>query len=378
MRVPIYLTFLLVFALGAIGWRNHHRTQTLLNEREKLTARARADGWLLDRRSGYGLSKTVLSRRPDEIQIAREATAALIAYARELPFPEGFPADEKQRRVARESERILSLNGKQLKIVIDELRAATEIDTRFRSSFIEFALRALLKSNPQDALKISLDAKLQTYKGDFALELFETWSGMDAGQAKEWLDAHQEKLGEAANRYDWALINGAVMEDPLMAMHLVSENKPESGVLSLVRSPKLSPEQRLAFLSAFRSWQKTPAGKTMIFDDRTSVLSTLIFDKSRSDKVPFAEISEFWETARLDAEEIREISHHDISSRIAPEDAVELYQWIGKTLAEEDAARWQSMLERSSDTSTPIGEWLARQPGETGKTPPEGSAPFAD
>lgn len=369
MRVPIYLTLLLLISLAVFGWRNHLLTRELLDKQEKLVSRAQADGWLVDQRAPDGLVKPHRNRRPDSMEIANEAATALVSYARELPFPDDFPADMKRSRILVESERIQSLSGKQLKVVIRELRAATDIEDGVRASLLVFTLERLSKSHPQDALEISITVKAPSYRGDFASEIMGTWAEVDSARAKEWLDANLEVITEEQKAgFERALIAGAVIGDPLLALKWFSESGSDSGVSGLIARRDLSPEQRHAFLTALRSWRKTSEKEAIAPDDHAAVLSNLVFGRNDSGDLSLTNVMEFWKNIRLDAEEISALSRIHIASRINPEECVEFYKWIGRNLPEEAAARWQSTLFYNPSTSQRIAEWLENEKGQTVKS----------
>ncbi|QTN33158.1 hypothetical protein HZ994_12825 [Akkermansiaceae bacterium] len=367
MRVPIYLTPLLLISLAVIGWRNHLHTRELRDQQEKLVSRARADGWMVDQRAPGVAVKPARNRRPDPMAIANEAATALVSYARELPFPDDYPADLKRRRILLESERVQSLSGKQLKVVIEELRAATEIEDGVRASLLVFTLERLSKSHPQDALEISIAVKAQSYRGDFAAEIMETWAELDSARAKGWLDANLEVITEEQKAgFERALIAGAVIGDPSLALKWFSDSG--SGVSGLIARRDLTPEQRQAFLTALRSWRKTSAGEAFAPDDHAAVLSNLVFGRNDSGDLSLKNVMEFWNNVRLDAEEISALSRIHIASRVNPEECVEFYKWIGRNLPEEAAARWQSTLLYNPSTSQRIQEWLESEKAETVKS----------
>ena len=88
----------------------------------------------MDERAPDGLVKLASAPRPDRAAKAKRAAAALVAYARELPFPKDLSAEEKCRRVAAETERIQKLDGSQLKLLIAELRETFGLDPDPRDS----------------------------------------------------------------------------------------------------------------------------------------------------------------------------------------------------------------------------------------------------
>lgn len=379
MRPPLYLTGILALALAALGWHNHRRIDALRGKQDRAVALAAEGGWLVDERAPDGLVKLASAPRPDRAAEAKLAAAALIAYARELPFPEDLSAEEKCRRVAVETERIQQLDGSQLKILVAELRD-TPVDPDTRDSLLCFALGQLALTHPRDALEILLELPYRSCITDLQPEIVLAWAKTDPAAAQAWLAENRGRVAENQRAaVERALREGAVIGDPRLALRLLGESGNNSLELrGCLDREELTAAHRLALLTALRE-RATVSGTAPIADrdERATCMRTLIFGRLADRPASFAVVSSFLEEAKLEPQELDCLTVCDLPSEINPQEAVLWFEWIGKNFPAKHAARWQSHLMREPRTATPIQDWLAAQPADVRQrlTPEEGAAP---
>jgi hypothetical protein len=266
MRIPLLVTIPLLAALAGLGWHNQQRIGELRSTQARLTASIASQGGSLDPAVPAGPVRFSKGPRPDLAAEAKQVAAGLVAYAAEHRTPEGTDPEVNSRRVLEETERVQSLNGSQLKILIAELQSAVAMEAKTRTSFIRFAIAQLNKTDPQSALAVlletpELDPPNYGYQSaqHLTTDAIRGWAKLDPRAAQNWLGKNRDKLGErhAAAIQD-ALNDVAMSGDPLLALQLLSESGQElRGLSTLIDRSKLSPEKRLAFLAAWREWSAT-------------------------------------------------------------------------------------------------------------------------
>jgi hypothetical protein len=361
MRPTLYLTIVSLCAFSALGWHQHRRIQELRGEHARLAAQAEAAGWRKSDRAPGGFARSSAGIRPDRVAEAKQAAAAILAYARELPFPEDYPAADRLRRVTTETERIQRLDAAQLKILLQELREASDIDAKFIQPLLEFTLGEIAKSHPRDALTLAFEMQDSIGIRTVASELMKLWGRSDPAGAKAWLDALSESASDGSKReMKWELIRGAMVGDPLLALEWMASADVKAH--EMLDQEELAPDERLFFLSAMRAWLKKREGEMHPGVNRTRCLKSLVFGATKGRKPSFAEVSEFWENARLQPDEIGDLSMNHFASIIDPTEGVEWFEWIGEHLPEEIAQQWQEQLYHDPFTADLIREWLAKQP----------------
>lgn len=367
MRPPLYISLVLGGVLLLSGLHAERRLGELREDRERLEARAVADGWRLGKGSTGEWVRGNPRVRPDRLTEGRLAVAAVMDYARGLPFPDDFPETERLRRVSEETERIQRMDGARLRELIDELREAEALDEGVRGSLLEFALRELAHRDPKKALTLAVEMRDQL-KSHVDLrrllnDLMKTWAMVDPASGKEWLERLAGSIEEVwEGEMDRGLIMGAFVGDPLLALErLTGKGWTVNGFL---RQEEWSLEQRLAILSAMRVWEARSGGGTWVGTDRASSLQVLVLGQVTGRKLELAAFSGFWKEAHLRPDEVRELAVGDVAAAIPPAESGAWFEWIGGNLPDEEAERLQAGLLRHPFTAGPLRDWLATQPAE--------------
>ena len=268
MKIPLFVTIPLLAALVCLGWHNQRRLGELREAQAQLAARVASQGGLLDPAAPAEPVRISKGPRPDLTAEAKRVAAGLVAYAAKprLTAKTDDPKEAWNQRVLEETERVQSLNGSQLKILIAELQSAVGIDAATRTSFIRFAIGELIKTDPQSALAILLETPEldpPNYEYRSAQHLFTDairgWAKLDPRAAQNWLQENREKLGERhASAIQTVWIDVTASTDPLLALQLFSESGLQlRGLSTLIDRSNLTPEARLAFLAAWREWSAT-------------------------------------------------------------------------------------------------------------------------
>ena len=266
MRIPLLVTIPLLAALAGLGWHNQQRIGELRSIQARLTASIAGPAVSLDPAVPAGPVRFSKGPRPDLAAEAKQVAAGLVAYAAEHRTPEGTDPEVNSRRVLKETERVQSLNGSQLQILIAELQSAVGMEAKTRTSFIRFAIGQLTKTDPQSALAILLETPEldppnyeYTSAQHLSTDAIRAWAKLDPRAAQSWLRENRDRLGERhASAIQKALIDVAASADPLLALQLFSESGQElRGLSTLIERSNLTPEARLAFLAAWREWSAT-------------------------------------------------------------------------------------------------------------------------
>jgi len=367
MRPPFYISLVIGGILVLSGLHTGWRLDELREDRERLEARAVADGWRLGKGSTGEWVRGNARVRPDRLAEGRLAVAAVMDYTRGLPFPDDFPETERLRRVSEETERIQRMDGAQLRELIDELREAEALDEKVRGSLLEFALGELAHRDPKKALTLAVEMRDQL-KSHVDLrrllnDLMKTWAMVDPASGKEWLERLAGSLEEVwEGEMDRGLIKGALVGDPLLALEwLAGKGWTVNGFL---KQEEWSLEQRLAILSSMRVWEARPGGGTWVGTDRASSLQVLVLGNGKGRKLELVAFYGFWKKAHLRPDEVRELAVTDLAAAIHPAESGSWFEWIGGNLPDEEAQRLQAGLLRHPSTAGPLREWLSVQPAE--------------
>jgi hypothetical protein len=301
--------------------------------------------------------------RPDQMAHVRDIAAGLVAYANAAPTSEG---------TLTETQRVMSLNGEQLKVLIRELRAASGLPDPQRREFLDFAIRQLTKTHPKDALAIlieipDLDRPNPSYNPPDSLfaNAMRGWASIDPEAARSWMRENRDRIPEKlVSHVETALVGGAARSTPRLALQLHSESglKHDWYLSPLIRDNCTSPEERLAFLDAFREWRDTLPEGELNKDTLTSCFSALAYPKINRRPADFPTTSDWLARADFSATELERVTATSFDQQIIPTDAGQWIEWLEKTWPKRFAERCQLHLLRGYQTSVPAAEWLMTQP----------------
>jgi len=371
MKIPRFVTIPLLAVLACLGWHNQQRLDELHSTHARLASRTPDHGVLLDSATPDGAVRFSKGPRPDRVAEAKRVAAALVGYAAELPLPDTLSAEDKQRRVLVETERVLALNGSQLKSLIAELQAAVGMDAKTRIYFIRFAIGRLIKTHPQDALAILLEAPeldpADSYNyppRDPYNVAMRAWAKLDPHAAQAWLQENRDHLAAPlASSVRNALIDGAAAGDPMLALQLFSESGRAPRELStLIERDCHSAVERLAFLAAWREWRATLPTGAIDKDVTTACLAALAYGAMEDRPVAFKATSECLTQAQFTPAEMERLTVMDFAQYLKPEETGQWLEWLEKSWPEKYATSCRQSLMRSLQSSVAAAEWLMQQP----------------
>lgn len=268
MKASLALAFLILAAAALFGWKQQGQLAAAREVRSQVMAEARSLGLAPDALLADG-SAPLPSKlgRLDGADKAAAATAfakELIAFAVEMKEAEknsgGVPDPEVQTRAMEMMSRLLDFDAAQIKQVIAELRASTEIDDETRSGIIAFSVMMMANDHPQAALAIfteSSDLKgMEGMMGDHVVSAaLGKWAEKDPMAALEWIRENTEKHSKlVSDQAKAAVIAGAAKQDPKLAIRLIDELELKNSgqvTMSLAMSARTA-EERNNLIAALR------------------------------------------------------------------------------------------------------------------------------
>jgi hypothetical protein len=363
MRLPFSITLLLTGAILATAAFNQRRLADLRLAHQELADQARADGWVYDPSSPDSPDSPIQPPRPertDPQHHARQVTDAILAYARDLPFPDEMPPHEVKQRIALESERLRSLNGPQLLALITELRASPDLDPSARHAILAFALHQLSLTHPRDAFIIAIEsAKDHPPLLQSATAFMKSWASEEPTAARAWLDDSSGTLRPLdRTALQDKLLEGTFGTEPQLALDWYDQLKPPGPLYKFIDRLELTPFQRLQLLQALRTSPSMKDGVTITSFERGAILRALLFGPDHSLPPPADGEPSLWAEARPSSDEIRDIAAFDVSHS---NHGAKWFEWIGRHIPEKDAAPWQAALLRNPKLTRDIHAWLATQ-----------------
>ncbi len=386
ISTPVKIPLAIVLVFAVCGWWNHRRLEALRTEQAELAGQAAARGIHFDPAHPQLPPRRTKSERGDRTADARLAAAELIAYAEEMTAlgnGQYSPDPATRRRMADQMDRIMALDGRQLKILIDELSADWSADDTTRGDLIHFAIGLLLKDRPQDALAILTDSSEMlelarrksaglTKNGIFGS--LRNWADLDPEAALNWFRENGGKLGPFSGSAKAALVFSAAGRNPASAADLIHKlgDTPDNLIPGLVgafgyMSPEFkTPEHRLSLLALIRECQAGAAGRNPEDPALTAGLRELLFGM-HGDRRDF-DFSAAWMDANLTPGQI-EAMMQGIAHRVREEDRGRWIEWIGEKLPAAKARHEIRDLSANWTRQDPRGvaSWLASVPEGPGK-----------
>ncbi len=374
MRIPIVVSVLVLAAAAGLGWRDHLRLASVQATHRELVAQAAALGIALDPADPAERVRTTKRPREDRDAGAKDAAAGFIVYAKEMQAlggKLGMPLDEATRkRMMDQMDRMMALDGSQLKVVIAELCANSppQID------LIDFSIKRLAKDYPQQALAILtdspglLDLIHRTTNGqaeNLIQNVLKGWANNDPLAAIEWFRKNGGKLPDyLANPAAWGLISGSASSDPKLAFQLVGELGFDAGIFvpSIARKRAKTPEQRAATLAALREWRAAAPDDKASEDAAGEAIRLLAFGESYQPN-DFDHVTRWVDAANFSPQELESLTQ-GVERSLKLDETGKWIEWLGKTLLADAVNEFIFRLvskwsERNYEAA---GNWLATAP----------------
>lgn len=373
MKIPIAVS-VLILAIGAtLGWQNQQYLAAARVNHEKLVAEAAEQGISLDPNHSANSPRSTKRPREGKEAIAKQTAAAVIAFAKELEAQkeQGGPPDEtRQKRYLELMDRMTSLDAVQLKIVMAEIRASSELKDETRQRFIIISIMTLADKHPQAALALLSESadlfKDERMKKHFVASSLSLWAKNDPLGAVDWVRKNSEKFPELiTDDAKKGLIGSAAVQNPKLAFQLIGElglKDPLQAISEIARAAK-TPTERTATLGALRDYLATIQDETT----RQKVLGragSSMGDSASSEG--FEAASQWVASAKLTPEELASFANGLLNNGDAARsgETGQWVEWLGANLPADKADnKIQEMVrDWTQKDYQAAGQWLTNAP----------------
>jgi len=354
MKASLALSLILLALGGFFGWRQHERLKLARETHHRAEAEVRASGLSPESLATFG--KQPFSTRRDREDTASKTTTAK-ALAGELISWKSVAAGSDTDRAEELMDQLLDLNPNQIKTVIAEIQASTEIDNLARKHLTELSLNGLSWNHPQAALELLIEssdvAKMTPLDQHIISNSLQKWAGENPLGALNWFRKHGENHPELiTDRTKAAVIAGIATQDPKQALSLIGEMKLENKdtLASSVAFAVSTPDEYTALLTALRDFEKNDAE----FVKKT--LGGLAYRLAYQD---FEATKTWLSSAKLSDQEIRSFSE-GLSYSCTQADTGHWIDWLADKLPADQFSKkvGKSVWEWTEADYKAAGEWM--------------------
>lgn len=373
MKYSWILAGVVLMAGSLWGWRDHSRLLLVREDQHRLEEQARVLGF--DPADESSRDERMLSSgraRGDEAGRAAGAKAfavKLIAFAKEMEAAEKDGSqtkpekqEETQKRVTEILGEMLRLDASQLKVLIAELRANSQLGEDMKRGVMSLTIMMLANDHPAAALAVVAESKdLFEGKGDggqVVASALSRWAQGDPAAALAWVranaESHPEWVTEQTKR---GLVAGAARQNPKLAIQLVGElGLTEFSPVSWQLATNVPPENRMELIDALRDHTPGANEAKVPAEMRNEVFKQL----ARQASVDGFERSRAWlEKAALTESEARTF-FEGVSAGQTKEDTGQWIEWAAGKLPSDALAvkTGQLVTQWTRDDYQAAGEWL--------------------
>jgi hypothetical protein len=371
MKISFLVAALILAAASSFGWKGHARLAEARDRHGRLVAEAEAMGLsVTDSAVGggkAGQSKTKRGDGGDKAAAVKSFSVKLVAFAKEMEAmqKEGRQPDESmQKRIFEILEEMLSLDAAQLKLLVAELRGATDLNDEMRSGIIGFAIMSLANDHPAAALSLfteSKDMMKDSGRGNHVISsALSRWAQDDPLAALEWIRTNAKQRPDLVTDHaKRAVLTGAARQDPRLAFTLIDELNLGAGgdwdAADAIGESATTPEQRKAVLLALREHMKTKGG-----DERDAVCrETMTALGEGATREGYDHAVAWLESAELDQDETRAFAA-GLSPWQTKDDTGRWIEWMDEKLPSEDVSpRVTALMDQwTREDYKAAGVWL--------------------
>lgn len=373
MKISIAISILIVAALGFLGWENQKRISEITFTKATLSAEAAALKIDLNEDGTVKATRRTKNARADKEAEAHQAAMEFIAFAKELEaFKSGDkkPDEEMQKRIMDFMDRMLSLDAEQLKILITEFRACTELKDDTRNGMVMFAIMTLSNDHPEAALAIFTESQDLIENGMMSKNVLssslENWASKDPAAALDWVRKNSGKHSDLiTDDVKVGLVKGAAQNDMKLAFVLISELKmkePEKALNNLARAADTD-AKRTEFLTLLRGQDKALGEKG---DEITSSAVRNLADGIAKDG--FENGSKWIAENKLTQDDIDSMSS-TFGFNSKSSEKGKWIEWMGENVSEKnrESVIYGAMRVWTQNDYSAAGEWLAKTPAGPAK-----------
>ncbi len=361
MKTPIAISVLILVAGGLVGWRQSVAYEKAVVVHREVVAEAARLGVEPGDVEGSeeAAAKLSLRDREDQEAAARAFARDMVAFAKEMEEMRGSsgqPDEKQQERIFAFMNRLMELDGVQLKLVIDEVRKTPELDDDTRRGMLGFTIMMLAQEHPEMALAMFTESSDMIAEGQIHRHVVSVSLSRLAtdnpGAAMKWIKENAEEHPELVDeRTRSGVFRGLAMHDPALAIDYLDElelgDGSGSAAFGLAQAAR-SEEQRGEVLAALRRKGD---------DDLTR--STLSQMTSNLAGEGFEAATGWIDEAGLSTEERRWAADGVVAAQISG-DTARWIEWTGKELGGDGDDSIRQMVRRWTESDyQAAGEWLA-------------------
>lgn len=363
MKISLTIAVLILVFAAVLGWSDNIRLAAAAEEHRSLTAEAMVLELSIDEFSGLKGEVLVIKRmRVDKGAEAKLVAKDFIAFAAEInalqESGEGT-SEAIEDRMTEYMDRMYSLDAGQLKVVIAEFRASTEINEEARTWMHDLAIMTLADHHPENALAILVESPDLLKEKHSISSSLEAWAARDPHGALEWFRknavTHPDLIDDDVKA---GLVEGAATNDVALGFDLLKEleiKDPGDALQELAQTVNTA-GQGSQFLGLLREYSKTTPG----FTDDAMVLSTLA---SGIAKEGFDVGSKWITDNSLSPKETDNLAR-SISNSAKSVEKGKGIEWMGKNISSDNRDKTISSTMRNWTQTDyrAAGKWLATAP----------------
>lgn len=369
MKISITCSAIILIVGGAWGLRDQQRLNAIRERHTQLSAEAAKFGISVNLKDTETSARLTKRERADGAVEAKLAAKEFIAFALEMEAAEKSGDTTRreaiQERITAMLERIMALDSGQLKILIDEVRAATQLKDEMREGIVGFCIMTLASDHPQSALAIFTESSDLFEDDSMGNHVISTslagWAKDDPQAALEWLRKNSEKFPDLiTDDAKKGLISGAARQDPQLAFKLISELgiKQPTEAISAIMGAAQTAEERTDSLAALRAHLATlPESEAR--DASENAIRQLAGNVVRDG---FDEASAWLNSAKLSPAELEIFAGGLHPSKQS--ETGKWVEWLGSTLAPEKSEEYiKNVMHRWTQSDyQAAGTWLTNAP----------------
>lgn len=345
MKIPLLISVLILASGAILGWYGHQRLAVVRRTHAELVAEAAKFGITINALHAADAARIPRQERQTREVLAPFSAAECIAFAKEMEaFDQangGQPDAAMQQRILNFMDRIMSLKPDEVKSLIAEVGAATDLKDQTRQNLISFCIMSCANNHPQATLTLlseSSDLFKEGRAGELAIAAsLARWAKDDPMAALEWLNhntgQYSALITEDTKR---GMILGASLLYPKLAFKLIGEldfKEPNSAIQGIVGTAK-TPADRTTMLAALRAHLDTITDASA--RDQAAIRGVGMLVQSVTQD-GFASASKWFADADLAPTELARIatvlSDHSATSG----EAGQWIEWLGATLPPDDS-----------------------------------------
>ena len=306
---------------------------------------------------------------------ARLAAAELFAFAGDMEVikNEGRQPDPSlQKRILDTMRRIMTMNPAQLRILISETFANTDLTAKTRLGMLHTFLTQLGKKNPHDALAILIKSRAvlteEARPAGIIATALASWFGTDPVSATGWVRENDGKFpGLITEAAKLGILASTAARDPKAAFGLIGElnfQDPKHGIQEIIQV-STTDKQRTATLTALRGHLAGLTDETTRAGISSAAVKTLARGLAQGG---FAPASVWIASTPLTAEELESFAG-GLVSNVKTEETGQWIQWLCGNLpaGKADDTMDKLLTAWTEQDHAAAGKWLNAMPQSPAK-----------